>query len=527
MIESLRARRGLVTAPHHLAAQAGLSVLREGGNAIEAMVAAAATIAVVYPHMNGIGGDGFWLIDVPGRAPIAIDASGPAGANVERGLYGAATSISPRGPLAAITIPGAVAGWGAALAVSEPLGGRIHLSRLVEEAVHHARAGTAVTGTQARNTLAKQDELRPCPGFAETYLLSGAAPVVGDVLTNVRLAETLATIGQDGTDSLYRGQIAEALSQDLREAGSPLTAGDLAGYRAERVTPLSVELSAGRVFNHPPPTQGLASLMILGLFERLGVTEADGFAHIHGLVEATKQAFIVRDRVVTDRGRVPVDPMSFLTGSDLTARACAIDPETALPWPAPSQTGDTVWMGAVDQNGVAVSYIQSLFWEFGSGVVGRRTGIVMQNRGSSFSLDPQALNALEPGRKPFHTLNPSLAHLADGRTLTYGTMGGEGQPQTQAAIFTRAALFGQGLQRAITAPRWLLGRTWGEMTTTLKIEGRFAPALVDQLIAAGHEVEVVADFTDQMGHAGGIIRRPDGWLEGATDPRSDGAVAGF
>ncbi len=527
MLETSRARRGMVTAPHHLAAQAGLSVLREGGNAIEAMVAAAATIAVVYPHMNGIGGDGFWLIDAPGRTPIAIDACGPAGADVDPALYGDARTLPSRGPLAAITVPGAVAGWGEALAVAGTLAGRLPLTRLVEEAVHHARHGVAVTGTQARNTLTKLDQLLASPGFEETYLVDGQPPSEGAVLGNSRLAETLETIGREGAASFYRGAVAEALAQDLVGAGSPLTAADLAAYRAERVAPLSVDLSVGTAFNHPPPTQGLASLMILALFDRLGVVQADGFAYLHGLVEATKQAFLVRDSVVTDRGRLPVDPATFLTAEDLGSRARGIDPNRALPWPPPSQPGDTVWMGAVDGQGVAVSYIQSLFWEFGSGVVGRRTGVVMQNRGSSFSLDSRTLNRLEPGRKPFHTLNPAIARLRDGRVMTYGTMGGEGQPQTQAALFTRYALFGQPLQQAITAPRWLLGRTWGEPSTTLKLESRFPAALIDQLISAGHEVEVVADFTDQMGHAGAIVRRPDGWLEGAADPRSDGAVAAF
>lgn len=527
MLETPRARRGMVTAPHHLAAQAGLSVLRDGGNAVEAMIAAAATIAVVYPHMNGIGGDGFWLIDVPGRAPIAIDACGPAGAEVDPTLYGDAQAVPSRGPLAAITVPGAVSGWGEALAVAGGLGGRLPLTRLVEEAVHHARAGVAVSGTQARNTLTKLDQLLASPGFEETYLIDGQPPAEGTALANPRLAATLETIGREGTESFYRGALGEALAHDLVGAGSPLTAADLAAYRAERVTPLAVDLSVGTAFNHPPPTQGLASLMILGLFDRLGVAQADGFAHVHGLVEATKQAFLVRDSVVTDRGRLPADPAVFLTAEDLDGRVRAIDPNRALPWPPAGQPGDTVWMGVVDGQGVAVSYIQSLFWEFGSGVVGRRTGVVMQNRGSAFSLDPRSLNRLEPGRKPFHTLNPALARLTDGRLMTYGTMGGEGQPQTQAALFTRHALFGQSLQQAITAPRWLLGRTWGEESTTLKLESRFPAALIDQLISAGHEVEVVADFTDQMGHAGAIVRRPDGWLEGATDPRSDGAVAAF
>jgi gamma-glutamyltranspeptidase/glutathione hydrolase len=235
----------------------------------------------------------------------------------------------------------------------------------------------------------------------------------------------------------------------------------------------------------------------------------------------------VRERVVTDPRRLPADPQSFLTAGYLDALAAEIDQTRALPRPDPAAPGDTIWMGAVDAQGRAVSFIQSVYWEFGSGVVLRDTGVTLQNRGSSFSLDPRALNVLEPGRKPFHTLNPSLAHFDDGRVMPYGTMGGEGQPQTQAAVFTRYARFGQSLQQAITAPRWLLGRTWGDVSTSLKLENRFDPVLIQALKDAGHQVELLPEaYSDTMGHAGALVRHADGLIEGAADPRSDGLVAG-
>ena len=183
-------------------------------------------------------------------------------------------------------------------------------------------------------------------------------------------------------------------------------------------------------------------------------------------------------------------------------------------------------MGAIDREGRAVSFIQSLYWEFGSGVVLKDTGITWQNRGTTFSLNPAALNVLEPRLKPFHPLNPSLALFDDGRVMPYGTMGGEGQPQTQAAVFTRYARFGQPLQQAVSAPRWLLGRTWGDVITTLKLENRFDPALVQNLRDAGHNVEILDEaYSDTMGHAGALVRHPNGLIEGAWDPRSDGSVA--
>ena len=309
--------------------------------------------------------------------------------------------------------------------------------------------------------------------------------------------------------------------------GSPLRTADLAAYRAQVVEPLAVRLVDSTVYNLPPPTQGLSALMILGLFERLGVTEGEGFAHLHGLVESTKRAFRVRDRVVTDPRRLPADPRSFLAPEALDALAAQIDMSRALPWPDVAAPGDTIWMGCIDRQGRAVSFIQSVYWEFGSGVVLQDTGVCWQNRGTSFSLDPAALNTLEPGRKPFHTLNPSMALFDDGRAMPYGTMGGEGQPQTQAAVFTRYARFGQSLQQAVTAPRWLLGRTWGDISTTLKLESRFEPELVASLRAAGHQVELLDEaFSDTMGHAGALVRHASGVIEGAADPRSDGAVAG-
>jgi gamma-glutamyltranspeptidase/glutathione hydrolase len=293
------------------------------------------------------------------------------------------------------------------------------------------------------------------------------------------------------------------------------------------VAPLSVNLPCGTVYNLPPPTQGLASLMILGIFARQGITEADGFAHIHGLVEATKRAFAVRDAHIGDPAHMTVDPARFLAGAVLAEHAALVDPRRAAPWGTPPASGDTIWLGVIDGAGRAVSFIQSLYWEFGSGVVGRDTGVLWQNRGASFRLDPAATNALAPGKKPFHTLNPAYARLKDGRQLVYGTMGGDGQPQTQAAVFTRHALFGQSLQQAVSAPRWLLGRTWGSQSTTLKLEAGIAPRVVDALTAAGHPIERIDGFSDLAGHAGAIAQLKSGVLEGATDPRSDGGVAAY
>lgn len=526
MIHTLSALGGMQVAPHHLAAQAGRDVLRDGGNAVEAMVAAASTIAVVYPHMNAIGGDGFWLIHEPGKPPVAIDACGFAAGLADRQFYAGVDAIPARGPKAALTVAGTVGGWARALEVAAGWGPALPLSRLLADAIRHARDGVAVTASQSALTRSKFEGLKDAPGFADTFLVYSRPPAVGHILRQPALARTLATLAERGLDDFYRGEIGALIGAELERVGSPLRSSDLAAYAAQIVEPLAVRLADSMVYNLPPPTQGLAALMILGIFERLGITEGEGFAHVHGLVESTKRAFRVRDKVVTDPRRLPADPGSFLSAAALDQRAADIDPTRALPWPDPAAPGDTIWMGAVDREGRAVSFIQSVYWEFGSGVVLRDTGITWQNRGTSFSLDPAALNALEPGRKPFHTLNPSLALFDDGRVMPYGTMGGEGQPQTQAAVFTRYARFGQPLQQAVSAPRWLLGRTWGDVTTTLKLESRFDPALVQALRDAGHDVEMLNEaYSDTMGHAGALVRHPHGLIEGAVDPRSDGSVA--
>ncbi len=519
-----RCSRGMVSAPHHLAAQAGRDVLAEGGSAVEAAVATAACLAVVYPHMTGIGGDGFWLVAEPDGRTWAIDGCGAAAMAADRALYRDHATIPWRGPLAANTVAGTVAGWRAALAQS---GATLPLDRLLRDAIHHARTGVIVTAGGAQVAAVASPALRDLPGaYASIFEPEGRPLVEGDMLRQPALAATLERLAGEGLDGFYRGALAQAIAEDLAQLGSPLAASDLAAFDARTVAPLEVGITGARLFNLPPPTQGVASLLILSLFDRLRAAEADGFDHVHRLVEATKQAFRWRDAHVGDPATMTQDAQALLgDGAALDRMAGAIDLARAAPWPHPPALGDTTWFGAADARGQVVSCIQSTYFEFGSGVVLPQTGIVWQNRGCSFALDGDGPNRLRPGARPFHTLNPALARFDDGRVMAYGTMGGEGQPQTQAAIFTRHALFGQPLQAAVDAPRWLLGRTWGDQSTTLKIEAGFDPVLYEQLEAAGHAVERVPGWSSMMGHAGAILRHPGGMIEGAADPRSDGMVA--
>ena len=521
-------RRGVVAAPHSAAVEAGRLVLAEGGNALEAMVAMAATIAAVYPHMNHLGGDGFWLVREPNGRLRALMSAGAAGAGARPELYREYEVIPPRGPLAALTVPGAVAGWMLALEAARVHGGRVPLDVLLGPAIRHARDGYVATASQARFTAEKLDELKDVPGFAATFLVDGKPPAAGATLRQPALAGTLDHLARAGLDDFYRGDVAREMAADLERIGSPVTREDLVRHRAVAAEPLTVAISNGTLANTPPPTQGLASLLLLAIFDRLDVKTAEGFDHVHGLIEATKRAFRVRDRYLTDPDRLAHPPDRYLQPAFLDAEAARIDRRKAAPWPATPGAGDTVWMGAADARGLVVSYIQSLYWEFGSGVVLPATGVLMQNRGASFSLDPRSHNALKPGAVPFHTLNPALGVLRDGRVIAYGTMGGDGQPQTQAALFTRHVLYRQPLERAIDAPRWLLGRTWGSPRTSLRLESRFDGNLVDRLLAAGHEVELLPEpYSDLVGHAGAVVLHPDGTLEGAHDPRADGGAAGL
>ena len=509
------------TAPHFAASQVGLDILEKGGTAIEAMVGAAASIAVEYPHMNGLGGDGFWLISEPGKAPIGIDASGVAANAATPEFYQGLNAIPSRGGKAALTMAGAVAGWSEALKISHQWQEGLSLSTLLDTAISQANWGIEVTQSLMDASNKTFDELARDPNFAP-FLIKGNALKKGKILKLTALSKTLSHLAKHGLDDFYQGELAQKLAFDLAAAGSPIRIEDFNQYKAQRVTPLSVNTSKGVLYNLPAPTQGVASLIILALYDKvahLGSSDAD---MVHLLIECTKQAFIARNQYVTDPSRTSIDLASLLTDASLDEMVKHISLDKAQPWPYTAKPGDTIWMGACDSEGRMVSYIQSLYWEFGSGVVSPQTGIVWNNRGTSFSLNPKSNQYLTPGLKPFHTLNPAFAELSDGRRMSYGTMGGEGQPQTQAALFARHIYHQQPIDKAIALGRWLLGRTWGDESNNLKTERDLAEYVGDSLMARGHDMVIVDPCNELMGHAGAVIRHPQGNIDAATDPRSDG-----
>lgn len=435
------------TAPHHEAARVGQEILDAGGTASEAMVAAAAMIAVQYPHMNSIGGDGFWLICKPGETPIAIDACGRSALNLNVDEYRSAGEIPEQGGIASITMAGTISGWQTALEVN---GGKHPLNRLLQPAIDAAGNGIEVTNSLAHASEITFKRLSQQTEFSRLFLPQGKPLQKGETLINPALASTISRVAEVGLDDFYRGELAQSMAQDLAMAGSPLTIEDFNQHQARVFEPLSVNISKGQLYNLGAPTQGLASLMILGIYDRLADQASNELEHMHLLVEATKQAFMVRDKVITDEACIDKPLQSYLEDELLDNCVKSISMTTAKPWPHLAKPGDTIWMGATDQYGTMVSFIQSIYWEFGSGLLLPESGVLWNIRGKSFSLDAEHHNALAPGKKPFHTLNPAYVELSDGRRMVYGTMGGEGQPQTQACLFSRYLYQGIGLEESVS-----------------------------------------------------------------------------
>jgi gamma-glutamyltranspeptidase/glutathione hydrolase len=529
------APHGMVTSPHSLASQAGADVLRAGGSAVDAALATAAVLAVVYPHMTGLGGDAFWLIHegrsgeikyLNGGGKAAVGAS--LAALGERGIG----EIPLRGIVpATLTVPGAVASWMAA----HDNYGRLPLSRVLDSAMRYARDGYPVTARLAdfiemmREDLARQREA------AALFLPGGAVPQVGARLINPDLADTLQAIAESGWGGFYQGAVADELARFSQDMGGFFRLTDLTQQTASWGTPLVGHYRDVAIYNTPPPTQGFTVLEMLNLLEphRLQVMEPLGPDRVHLQVQAKQIAYHDRDRLLADPRFADVPVARLISRDHARERGALIDRSTALRWDqVPSYgslAGDTVYLAVVDREGNAVSLIQSLYGAFGSCLVAGSTGVVLQNRSAYFSLDPEHPNRLEPGKIPLHTLIASMAKR-DGRLWSVlGCMGADGQPQIQLQLYSALIDFGFDIQQAIEMPRFLSGRfALGEARDTLYVEGRFPSATIDALVRRGHVVNRWPDWNEMAGHAHGItIDLDSGMLCGGSDPRSDGAAIGY
>lgn len=541
---SARATRAMVAAPHALAAAAGVDALRRGGSAVDAAIAVDAVLCVVYPHWAGLGGDGFWMIAEPGGgAPLGINASGPAAALATRALYqerGHGEVIPARGALAALTVPGMVDGW----RLAHERFGRLGWAELLADAVHLARHGFPVAGSLSYWAARHQGEIAAHRALAEWILPGGVPPREGARLAAPRLADTLGRIARHGPRELYEGEVAGRMGSALGRAGSPLRAEDLGRYRAEWVEPISTTYRGHTVWELPPNTQGFAALQILNLLEGVDVQAlGDGtVAYYHLLAEAVKVAFADRDAWLSDPRfvRIPLERLISreyaeerrpLVRRERAAPIQGVAPGIAYPGatrrPRDGQA-DTVYHCVVDQDGLMVSVIASLYKDFGSMTLAGDTGVLLQNRGAYFTLGETEANRLEPGKRSAHTLIPAMMYRDGRAALAFGTMGGNGQPQTHAALLTRMVDFGYGVQRAITAPRWAVGPTLGEQDPRLFLEGRIPDRVAHELLRLGHEVRMVMDWEEDMGHAQAIRLDPEtGLLEGGADPRGDGVALGY
>jgi gamma-glutamyltranspeptidase/glutathione hydrolase len=525
----------MVACPHALASSAGVDVLRAGGSAVDAALAAASVLGVVYPHMCGIGGDAFWLIyDAKRRKVEYLEGGGRAARTGELEWFSEKghQEIPFRGILpATLTTPGAVASF----CEAHKRYGRLPLARDLESAIGYARDGYPVTARLARWIGEVVPDLRSNAGCAKLFLTDGNPPMAGSRRRNEALARTLEAIGANGRAGFYEGEVASSLASFSKKHGGFFTAADLAAQAATWGEPLRGTYRGVTICETPAPTQGFTVLEMLNLVEPFDLAGKPylGPDAAHLMVQAKQIAYHDRDRLLADPRFAEVPVSTLISKSYASQRRHLMDPARALPWDkVPSYgslTGDTVYVAAVDAEGNAASLIFSLYGVFGSCVADPGTGVVLQNRSAYFSLDPQHPNCLEPGKVPLHTLIASLAFKGEDLWAVLGCMGADGQPQIHLQTYVAMIDYGLDIQAALDAPRWLSGRfALGEARDTLHIEGRTPKATVDELERRGHPVNRWGDWNELAGHAHGITLDPQtGMRAGGADPRSDGAASGY
>ncbi|MGZ8266749.1 MAG: gamma-glutamyltransferase [Burkholderiales bacterium] len=525
----------MVASPHSLATGAGVDVLRAGGSAIDAAIATSAALAVIYPHMTGVGGDAFWLIYDAREARVRyLDGGGRAarGAGMEAFRSRGLDAVPLRGVLpATLTVPGSVGSWCAA----HEAYGRLALERDLAAAIEYARNGFPVTGRLESAIRGCMDEGAFNADAARLFVPRGTAPHAGATLVNAGLARVLERLASGGAAAFYGGETGHALASFARSHGGFFDERDLSSQSACWGKPLRGSYRGIDIYETPPPTQGFTVLQMLNLVEPYDIARMEplGPDLVHLLVQAKQIAYHDRDTLLADPAFAQVPVERLLSKKYADERRKLVKHDRALRWDeVPSYgtlAGDTVFVAAVDAEGNAASLIQSLYFYFGSGAVAGDTGIVLQNRGAYFSLDPQHPNRLEAGKRPLHTLIASLA-LKDGRLRqVLGCMGADGQPQIHLQSYVAIIDFGLDIQQAIEMPRWLSGRfALGEPRDLLNIEGRFPAETLNELERRGHNVNRWPDWIELAGHAHGIgIDAISGTRMGGADPRSDGAAIGY
>ena len=516
---------GMIATPHSLASAAGLEVLREGGSAIDAVIAANAVLTVVYPDQTSIGGDCFLLyFDAKASKLHALNGSGrtPKAASREA-LRAAGYNSMPARGIHAVTVPGTIDAWSTA----HERFGRLEFSLLLQPAIGYARDGFPVTPNLNENMVHTASSGSWTSDLEPIYFPGGNVPKAGSRLRLPQLADSLEKIAKHGRDVFYSGEIAEAILKASKRNGGAFTADDLASHHAEWVTPVTSGYRGVTVAEFPPNSQGLTALIELNLAERAEPAKWGTAEHLHPLIEAKKLAFAVRDRYVSDPAFVPIET-DRLTSKELSREIWAVyDPARAGTGQL-SVAGDTVYLCAVDAAGNAASMIQSIYLNFGSGVVADGAGIVLQCRGAYFSLDDDHVNRLEGGKRTVHTLMPGML-LKDGKLLgPIGTQGGDAQAQVHLQLISNLVDHGMDPQEAIEAPRWVAGGGHGSDPRLVGLEGRFSAETFAGLERKGHVVQRTDDWNVHFGPAQMILRDEEaGLLKGGADPRADGVAIGI
>ena len=519
--------RNVVATSHPAAATAGLRMLWKGGNAVDAAIATAAAMTILEPVSNGLGSDAFCIL-WDGQQLHGLNASGraPAAWSLDyfRAKHGADARTPPRRGWDSVTVPGMVAGW---VAVHERFG-KLPFSDLLEPAIDYAERGYAVPTVVGAKWAAAAAELGTLPGFAQAFLPHGRAPEVGELFAFKEAARSLRLIAQTRGEAFYRGEIAKAIADFAVQHGGAMTQADLAACKPEWVTPISQDYRGYTLHELPPSGQGITALVALGILSNFDLAglERDGVDSLHLQIEAIKLAFADAYRYVAEPSSMEVSTAQMLDPAYLERRARLIDMERAQDFHAGTPaSGGTIYVSAVDESGMMVSWIQSNYQGFGSGVVVPGYGISLQNRGYGFSLDPASPNVVAPGKRPFHTIIPAFLTRNGEPVMSFGVMGANMQPQGHVQTLVRMLDYGQDPQAACDAPRWRFNSG-----LSLNAEASMDPEVVRGLIARGHLLEVIEDSYQDFGAGQFIWRLGDPGVEGyvaASDSRRDGQAVGF
>ncbi|KQO66410.1 gamma-glutamyltransferase [Methylobacterium sp. Leaf94] len=518
--------RNMVSTSHALAAQAGIRMLWQGGNAVDAAIATAAAKTITEPCSNGLGSDAFCIL-WDGKALHGLNASGGAPAAWTPDYFARKYGAAERPPMRgwdSVTVPGAVAAW---VALSERFG-TLPFADLLQPAIEIAERGylAPVVVQQKWAAAATVADLVSQPGFAETFLPRGRAPHVGERVTLPGIARSLRAIAETKGRAFYEGEIAEAMARHAAAHGGAMTVADLSAFRPEWVTPTAKDYRGYTLHEIPPNGQGIAAQIALGILDSFDLAglAPDGPAAQHLQIEAMKLAFADTYRYVADARSMQVSPEAMLDPAYLADRAKLIDPRQAQDFGAGNPVrGGTVYLTAADESGMMVSFIQSNFMGFGSGVVVPEWGLSLQNRGYGFVLDPSSPNVVAPGKRPFHTIIPGFLTQGGAPVMSFGVMGGNMQPQGHLQTLVRMIDHGQNPQAACDAPRWRFNAG-----LEINAEATMPAATLQGLVERGHRVDVIQDSYQDFGAGQFIWRMGDAGTEGyvgASDPRRDGQVA--